>query len=271
MHRNIITNVMFANGYVAKYRYFKQKMLENNYDAIEVVINNLRPEQYDNLRQMIVVEMKVNAVQYCSELATIAICVKNKKTDKFIQILSTMAEKSIEDFYINVPNLSNSDIAKYMGYHEIEITEADIEKYDRSCLRFKNDITKISNFFRVHYPLYLPYKHGLRLIPGKTNEGANLIFEACKDNTLTIHKYPDMWELDTIEITEIIHNMHEKLYTPFFRKKIEYLFNISLKNGNITSSIQSTEPPDYTRPFSLSASYPLPWFVHDGKEPNPFY
>lgn len=273
--REELGNMLFAQGYSTKYRYFKQKLLENEYDTVQEVLHSLKDEQYDNLRQMIEIEMKINAVQYCSELATIAICVKNKKTDKIIQVLSSMSETAIHEFYDNFITMNNGDISKYMGYHEIKIKSQDeFKKYDRSCDRFKNDIIKISKFFKTHFQLYLAYKHGLRIIPAKNDKGQKLIIEACDDNTMTLYEVPEMWYLDTIEITEIINNIYEKLYIPIFRKKLEVMANISLKDKSLQCSIQSTDPPgppDPKRPLVFSTSMKLPWWVHDGKEPNPFY
>jgi hypothetical protein len=270
--REDIGNLMFATSYISKYRYFKQKLLENEHDTLQEVTPNLRMEQYENLRQMIEIEMIINAVQYCSELGAFAITVKNKKIYNIIQMLSSLAETDIKIFYDKIKNRSKKDIWKYMGYYEIKITcKEDYEKYYRSCDRYKSDIVRLSTFYNNYYQLYVSYKHGLRIIPSKNEKGEKLIFEACKDNTMTIHVVPEMWYLEAIEITEIINNIHGKLYIPLVRQKFAEFCHISLKDKSIKQSIKSTDPPDPTRPFSFKTSINFPWWVHDGKEPNPFY
>ena len=74
-----ITNLMFASGYISEYRYYKQLLLENQHDTVQDIISDLSSEQHENLRQMIEIEMIINAIQYCSELGAFAISIKNKR------------------------------------------------------------------------------------------------------------------------------------------------------------------------------------------------
>jgi hypothetical protein len=264
-------NFCFAFGYIAKYRYFKQKLLENEYDKLHEAIPNLRIEQYENLEQMIEIEMIINSIQYCSELGAFAISVKNKNINNIMKILSSLPEADIKIFYDNIKNPNRKVIKKYMGYHEINVSSIDDEKYDRSCDRFIKDTQRLSTFYYNYYQLYLSYKHGLRIIPIKNEKGEKLILEACKDNSMTIHVIPHMWYLEAIEVTEIINNIYEKLYMPLIRKKFGEFFDISFQDNKISKTIKSTEPPDTTRKISLNTSFCFPWWIHDGKEPNPFY
>ncbi|MFZ2411828.1 MAG: hypothetical protein WAW23_09685, partial [Candidatus Methanoperedens sp.] len=183
-----------------------------------------------------------------------------------------LSEADIKIFYDKVKNADSKILKKYMGYHEIKITcREENEKYERSCTRYKVDVVRLSKFYNHHYPLYLSYKHGLRIIPAKNENGEKLIFEACKDNTTTIHVVPEMWHLEAIEVTEIINNIYEKLYVPLIREKFGEFCGISFKDKSIRKDIKSTDPPDTTRKVSFNTSFNFPWWVHDGKEPNPFY
>ncbi len=216
--------------------------------------------------------MMINAIQYCSELGAFAISVKNKKINNIIQMLASLSEIDIKIFYDKIKNADSKILKKYMGYHQIKITcKEENEKYERSCCRYKENVVKLSKFYNQHYQLYLSYKHGLRIIPAKNENGKKLIFEACKDNTTTIHVVPEMWYLEAIEVTEVINNIYEKLYIPLIRQKFAEFCHISLKDKSIRQSIKSTDPPDPTRPVSFKTSINFPWWVHDGKEPNTFY
>lgn len=270
--REDIGNFCFAFGYIAKYRYFKQKLLENEYDKLHEAIPNLRIEQYENLEQMIEIEMIINSIQYCSELGAFAISVKNKNINNIMKNLSSLSETAIKIFYDAIKNPDKNVIKKYMGYHEINISgQNEYKKYDRSCDRFIKDIQRLSTFYNNYYQIYRSYKHGLRIIPIKNEKGEKLILEACKDNSMTIHVIPHMWYLEAIEVTEIINNIYEKLYMPLIRKKFGEFCGISYKDKSIRKDIKSTDPPDPTRKISFNTSFTFPWWVHDGKEPNPFY
>lgn len=221
---------------------------------------------------MIEIEMIINAIQYCSELAVFAISTKNKNINGMMKNLSSLSEFDIKKFYNDIENQNKKVIKKYMGYHETIISsKMEYEKYERSCDRFIKDIKKLSIFYNTYYQIYLSYKHGLRIIPIKNDNGEKLILEACKDNSMTIHKIPHMWYLEAIEVTEIINNIYEKLYIPLIRKKFSEFCGISFQDKKISKTINSTEPPDTTRNISLHTSFTFPWVIHDGKEPNPFY
>lgn len=265
-----ITNLMFMLGYISEYRFQKQLLLENQHENVQDIISDLKPEQYENLRQMIEIEMIINSVQYSEELGAFAIIIKNKRIFEIIKMLSSLSEKSIKDFYDQIEHADFELLRKYMGYHEISIAGEDIAMYDRSCKRYQNDILNISKFYDNHYQLYLSYKHGLRLIPAINDDGQKLIFEACKDNTLTVHKIPEMWWLNSIEITEIINNIFKKLYVPLIRKNIGEYLEVSF-TGDMHTSVEATDSPDPAKTLHFQTSIIFPWWIHNGKEPKPFY
>ncbi|UGV39817.1 hypothetical protein J7W08_06685 [Methanococcoides orientis] len=270
--RNDIGNMLFASGYISEYRYLKQVLLEKEHDDIQDVFSNLKQSQHENLRQMIEIEMIINAVQYCGELAAFAICVKNKNLLNFMKIISSLPEASIKDFFDKVMNADEKLLFRYMGYHEIDIKYEDIGRYIRSCKRYQEDILILSEFYNRWYNLYTAYKHGLRIIPSfNEKNGKKIIMEACKDNTMTIYEIPEMWWLKSIEITETIKKIYAKLYVPLIKLKLSDFLNISLDNDSISTSIESTELPDPNRPISFSSTISLPWWIHEPRTPNPFY
>lgn len=270
--KNELGNFTFAIGYISKYRYFKQKLLESELDNLREVIPNLKTEQYDNLEQTIEIEMIMNAIQYCSDFGAIATIVKNKKIDTILQSLSSFSEESIKQFYDKIRTSENNTIRKYMGYQELKLTsQQDYSKYNRSCDRYKKDVIILSTFYKKYYQIYLSYKHGLRIIPNKNDKGDKFIIEAVKDNTVTIHMIPPMWYLEAIEVTEIIKNIFEKLYIPYIMKQFGDFSDISFNDENIKKTIESKDPPDPTRQVSLNINFSFPWWIHDATEPNPFY
>jgi len=266
-----ITNLVFASSYISEYRYYKQLLLENQHDNIQDIIPDLRSEQHENLRQMIEIEMIINAIQYCSDLGAFAISIKNKKIFEIIKGLSSLSETSIKAFYDNIGHANIKSLKKYMGYHEINIEQSDKEKYIRSCKRYQTYMLKISTFYNTFYQLYPSYKHGLRLIPIINADGRKLIFEACKDNTLKIHETPEMWWLVSIEITEIINNIFKKLYVPLIRKKVGEYLGISFGQTRAQGSVKSTDPPDPKKTIPVDLSFICPWWYGQGNEPIPFY
>jgi hypothetical protein len=263
-----ITNLMFASDYISEYRYYKQVLLENQHETVQDIISDLSSE---NLRQMIEIEMIINAIQYCSDLGAFAISIKNKKIFEIIKMLSSLSETSIKEFYDKIGDADIELLKNYMGYQEINIEQSDKEKYIRSCKRYQTDILKISTFYNKFYQLYLSYKHGLRLIPTINADGQKLIFEACKDNTLTIYNIPEMWWLESIEITEIINNIFKKLYVPIIRKKVGEYLGIPFGQRRVQGSVKSTDPPDPKKTIPVKLSIISPWWCYQGKEPIPFY
>ena len=266
-----ITNLMFASDYISEYRYYKQVLLENQHDNIQDIISDLSSEQHENLRQMIEIEMIINAIQYCSDLGAFAISIKNKKIFEIIKMLSSLSETSIKEFYDTIGHADRELLKKYMGYQEINIEQSDKEKYIRSCKRYQTDILKISTFYNTFYQLYLSYKHGLRLIPIINADGRKSIFEACKDNTLNLYNTPEMWWLGSIEITELINNIFKKLYVPLIRKKVGGYLGISFGQTRAQGSVHSTDPPDPKRTIPVKLSFSSPWWDAQENEPIPFY
>lgn len=270
--REDMGNFMFAFAYVSKYRYLKQKLLENEHENLEQILTNHIPEQYENLRQMVEIEMIVNAVQYCSELGAFAICIKKGKINEFMKMLSSLHDADIKTaFYDKIKDADIKLLRAYMGYHELNINKDDEAKYNRSCERYRENVIKLSVFHNMFYGLYCSYKHGLRVVPLRSEKGDRGIWEACEDNTFNLHKTPEMWWIDVIEVTEIIRDIHEKLYLPLVRQKFADFSGFSFTEKNISSKVKSTQPPDLSRLGSFNISFDLPWYIHKPSEQKSFY
>lgn len=269
---HILGNVSFAIGYLSDYRYHKQLLLELEYDTVEEAIPNLKLEQYENLKQMLEVEMIINAVQYCSELAAFAICIKNKKRNNLIQFLSSLAEADIKIFYDNIGNADFNKLKEFMGYKEIKFNEDEISKYTESCIRFKRDVERLSSFYNKHYSLFTAYKHGLRLIPYFDEiQQKKIILEACKDNCLAVCKIPQNWRSEAIDVIHTINNIYQKLYIPFIRLKFFEYAGISPEELPPSTFTINTDVKNLEGSIHYKLSFKLPWFNHDGKTPEPFY
>lgn len=272
---NKIGNIIFAGAYNSDYRYFKQLILENEYEKVRDLVNNLQEYQYKSIKQMIEVEMIANTVQYCCDLAAFAIIIKNNLlNNQFISYLATFNEDKIEDKFFKPIRTGNYDlVSKFMGYHEIVIEENDKEKYLSSFERYRTDINKISQFFKKYYHIYTSYKHGLRLVHGHDENGhKRLIVEACKDNSLNFIVLPVTWWKEAIDINKIIHEIFTKLYVPLIKIKLDQQMGFSL---NYPYTNAYVEPIDPNSPNKVKITGRLEFdnnsWINEGKDQNPFY
>jgi hypothetical protein len=272
--KNELGCLIFANVYNSNYRHYKQLILLNEYENIQKIINDVTEDQYDNLRQMIEIEIIVNTVQYCCDLATFGIAIKNSLLNT--QLLSHLAkfdETQIKDkFFKPIISGNYNSISKFMGYHEIDIDENDKEKYSLSCDRYKNDIKKISEFFNRWYYIYTAYKHGLRLIPTyETKTHSKMIIEALKDNSYKCTLLHKTWWREAIEINKLIHEIFDKLYTPLVKKK--QFDRIRSSDLSATSGrVVTKDKNDLNESISsIEIEFMAPWWKNEIKEPDPFY
>lgn len=270
--REEISNWNFAFGYCYKYRYIRQKLLDLQNDKLEEIMSDMTKLQRDNIRIMTEIEIVVNTVQYCNDLMFMAICIKKKKINDIMKMFGSLGDNDCFVHFNIIKNADIKELKKYMGYDEIDITKSYEWKYNNSCEKFRRDIIKLSEFHKNFFDIYNSYKHGLRIIPIICENGKRLIFEACKDNTMTIHEIHELWYIGSIEIMEIINNIFEKLYAPLIRKKYAEFVNFNFSDKNIICSVSSTEPPDPMRPFSKEISFSIqPWYIHKGEEQIYFY
>lgn len=266
-----LTNLRFALGYDYKYHFFKQKLLENQYDNIDKLIPNLSMDQYDNLRLMTEVDMIINFIQYCNQLGTIAICIKNDRILHFVNFLGGIADKSIVEFYNKIGKSSIQSIMEYMGYRYITINKEEYERYDNSCLKYKKDVERISKLYNIFFEIYKSYKHGFRIIPANDKIHGNIILEARKDDKgpYAIYPVPEIRiQTDIIESIDIINNIFEKLYVPLIIKKFEESTGTTFPTNEIIDVKLETESIN-KKGIVEFFSHSIPWFLN--KKIEPFY
>lgn len=273
--KNEMCSLIFANAYNSDYRYFKQFILENEYENIKNLINNLQVHQYENLKQMIEIEIIVNTIQYCCELAAFAISVKdNSLNTQFLSHLATFNEDKIKSKFFTPIRTGNYElVSKFMGYYEIKIEENERDKYLLSYEKYKTDINKISEFYNKWYPLYTSYKHGLRLINGiDENTHKRMIIEACKDNSWNVILLPETWWKESSDINKIIHEIFTKLYVPLVKIKFDKYMDFSLESPYTYGYV---EPIDTDSPNRVEISGRLTFdnsvWINEAKDQNPFY
>ncbi len=268
--REEATELFFLRCYDPEYRYFKHKMLMNEYNNIDKIIVNLKENLYEHLRSMIELEMIVNAIQYCNELGATAICVKKNRLHELGHMLAKMRDQDIQQFYKNIDSTNLEDIGRYMGYDKLKLTD---NEYIESCKRYKETISSLSKIYSNFYFIYISYKLGLRIIPLKDSYG-NPLFAAVSSD---IHPHelkclgcsdPATIQVQTSAIVNIIHHIYKKLYSPMIQMKY-----LELTNWGQSKRIESSYPGKAETNLIITASKDLPyWIFEDSKsKPKPFF
>jgi hypothetical protein len=267
-----LSQLFFASIYNSNYRYYKSNLLLNEYEKLESIIPDLTANQYENLRQMVEIELIVNAVQYCNDLGAIAICVKKRKINELGYMLASLSDQSNVDFYKSIDDLKLKDLKKYMGYHDIDTNKGKNEKYIRSCERYQSAVSEISKFYIANYELYISYKHGLRIAPIADNKGNNMFIISTKNYTLRKHMRPIFYGPNqSIQVNDIIKNIFNKLYDPLFRKTLHELLESeegsdNNRKGSVKADINLIKPM-----HKFSFSFAHPWQNSKDFSLEPFY
>lgn len=270
--RDEITNLIFLGNYMSNYRYHKDSILNYDYKNLKEIFPDLIDEQIDNLQFLIEIEIVINIIQYCIDLATIIISLgEPKKAIKKIASLHETGSGSIEEFYQKVSLFNEKEIKELMGYNKITHNHS-TQRIKRSCERFQEDLKKISVFYKQYYVLFTEYKHGLGFIAIREKGGRKVIMEATRNNDLDITVYhTEMWWINSIEILDIINQIFEKLYRPLIKKIVSEKFGIDFTKESEKKRIASLEEVDPTRPIKRALNFEMPWWIHDQIEPRPFY
>lgn len=273
VNRDKMTNLGFALGYCHPYRYLRSKMLEYDIDRIRKIFPILREEQIENIVSMLQVELVVNSVMYCQDLAAIILALEKPATE-LLRTVSSLHETgagSIKEFYESLSEQDFEYFWRILRYDKLDITN-EKEKYERSCERFRNDMLRLSKFFLRWYELLSCYKHGLNilaLIDAKT--GKDILMMGEQDGSFEILVLPPSWYIGYIEIVEIVYRMFERVIEPIFWMMLEETADVDLKeNRDIRKTLVSTEP-DQTRPYKLTIEASFPWKIREAKEYKPFY
>jgi len=272
--RDELTNLNFALGYCHRYRYLRSKILENDIDKANEILSDLKEQQIESIVAMLQVELVVNAIMYCEDLAIILLALSKPVTEiiKTVASLHETGSGSVKEFYEKLPQRDFEYFWRMMKYDRFCV-EGDKDRYEQSCKRFWNDMLKLSSFFLHRYELFSAYKHGLNvvsLVDAKT--GKDVLMIGKYDGTFDVLVLPPSWYLEYVEIVEIVHNMFNKVIEPIIWKTLEDISGIDLREeGTIRKALTSREPEDETRPVRFEIKVTFPWKVREPKEYKPFY
>ncbi|TRZ52155.1 MAG: hypothetical protein D4S01_03390 [Dehalococcoidia bacterium] len=262
----------FAFGYPHQFRYFRSCLIEDNIDRIREILPKLTDTQRENVVSLLNVELVVNAVMYCEDLAIMLLALE-KPITKMIKTFAAIRETgsgSVKEFYEKMPERQIEyfwHIIKYDKFYEKDT------KYVRSCKRFARDILKVSKFFMHWYPLFCAFKHGLNVLSYiDKKSGKDILIVGALDGTFTITLLPPTWSIAYIEIIEIIHRIFDKIVDPLTWVILEEVTGINVKGKeNLEAFVKSKEPIEKSRSNKFSLELEFPWKIHTGEERKPFY
>jgi hypothetical protein len=270
--RDEMTNLNFALAYPHQFRYYRSHLLEDNIDRIKETLPTLTDKQRENIVAMLNVDLVVNTVMYCEDLAIMLLAL-DKPVTKMIKTFASLHETgagSVKEFYEKIPKRDFDyfwHIIKYDKFYEED------SKYQRSCRRFVNDIIKVSKFFLVWYPLFSAFKHGLNVLACVNNKsGKDVIMIGERDGTFITTVLASSWSISYIEIIEIIHRIFDKIVDPITWVILEEVSGVNLEEKvDIKKKMESKEPMDKSRPVKLSLQIEFPWKIREAKKYAPFY
>jgi hypothetical protein len=268
-----ITSLSFVLGYFHHYRYIRSQILEKDVDTVYTAFPNFRPEQIESIAIMLRVELMVNAVMYCSDLAAILLAFA-KPVDQILKTVSSLHETgsgSIKEFYQEISSQPPEYFWKLLGYDKLEMA-SDKARYERSCARFQDDISHLSKFFLKWYQLHSCYKHGLNIVAFvESKTGSDVLIMGNPDGTFDTVLLPPSWYLAYIETIEIVFKMFSRVVEPRIWKLVIGTMKIDLKDKTMKKVFVSKEPEDKTRPHKFSFTMSYPWKIWDVKDHEPFY
>lgn len=257
------TGFIFGFGYLTEYRFYRSEILFKDLEKIDEMLPDLEEARRDNLKLMIKLEIVMNAVRYCADLAGM-ILTSRKPVSEWLKNISSIHETgagSIYEFYELIPSQKTEYFWDLMGYNKIKL-EGDLTRYERSAEKLKNNLIKVAVFYQEYYDLYTAYKHGLRLFIF-TDEitGRDTLFVACRDNTFTTQVFlKPIWEMRSLEIVDIVHRIFTSVVEPLISWiALPEKADVEVTEKKLTVTMKSAEPPDPERPYRFSGSFTFPW------------
>lgn len=272
-------NLTFGMGYLHNYRKIKSEILEDSLKTVASQFSSYRPEQIESIKTMIEIELVINAILFCEDLASIIIALSKEEynlTNTLVSVHET-GSGSIKEFYECVLKEDVDYFWRIMNYDKIEIPEGEIRSYKRSCKRFIDDIRKVATFFLngFYFSLHQVHKHGLAFNVGRDqNTGRDIIIIPNIDGTFDTHFIHPAWYLRSFEIIEIISNMFTKLYEPLISwNYLEKITEVDLESESFKVTVDDilTEEDKEGRPIHGTFSIKFPWKIHSGKRIKPYY
>jgi hypothetical protein len=197
-----------------------------------------------------------------------------------VKVLASLHETgagSITEFFKELPKKDFNYFWALMKYDELNIDDKEVEKYRRSCARFRNDLLKIADYFLnpLHNIVHQAYKHGLAMtVVRDRKSGRDVIMVPCQDGTFDIFMVHPMWYLGAFETIEIISAMFSRLVEPLISwYYLEKAANVDLSQQSlkVKFDVNMTEEDIRKRPIKLSLNIVMPWKIHQGEKIRPFY
>jgi len=266
-----LSNLDFLLGYTHQFRYYRSILLDKSIDTIKETLSDLKDKQRENIVSMLNVDLMVNAVMYCEDLALMLMAL-NKPFSKTIKYFSSIHESgsgSVEEFYKKVLTEKFDyfwQLIKYDKFYEQS------GRYRRNCYLFIHDFKIVANFFLKWYQLLCAYKHGLNVVVHvDANSGKDVLMIGEPEGTFTLIILHPAWTIWHIEIVEIIHRIFERIIDPLIWNIVEEKTGVDLKEKNITKNMKAKEPIDESGREKVSIQAEYPWKIHQAKEQKPFY
>lgn len=230
-------------GYFYHYRKIKHNFVKNQMEDVERQYPSLNQNQKDGIETMLKIELIVNAIQYCEDLAQIFIALL-KKREKYLRILCSVHETgcgSVSEFYEKIGNQDFNYFYLLLCLNKFDLSEKDeLACIDRIHI-LRNDLNFISIFFKKFFNLYTSYKHGLLMYPGKLREtGENVVVELGlqeTSNILFVDRIPFNIEaviliLHSIFLTIIEAQIINNILTKEEQKMTNFEKNVSVLASN---------------------------------------
>lgn len=266
-----LSNLNFLLGYTHQFRYYRSLLLDKNIDTINETFSDLTNKQRENIVSMLNVDLMVNAVMYCEDLA-LMLMVLNKPFSKTINSFSSIREKgsgSVEEFYKKVLTEKFDYFWQLMNYDKFYEKSG---RYRRSCRLFINDLKKVADFFLRWYQLLCAYKHGLNVsVHFDANSGNDVLMMGERGGTSTLIILPPVWIVWHIEIVEIIRRIFERIIDPLVWNIVEEKTGVDLKEEQLTKTMMAKEPINKSGREKVSIQCEYPWKIHQTKEQKPLY
>jgi len=272
--RDRMTNLSFVLGYFHRYRYLRSRILESDIDRIHEVFHDLKEEQIESIVAMLQVELVVNAVMYCQDLAAIFLAF-NKPIKEILKTVSSLHDTgsgSIKEFYEMIPQRDSEYFWKLIKYDKLKI-EKEVERHERSCERFRNDMLRLSKFFLRWYELFSAFKHGLNIVALRDAKTAKDVVQiGNQDGSFDMLILHPSWYLEYIEIVDIVLRMFDRVIEPVVWMMLEDVAEVDLKEKrDIQKKLVSREPEDEKRPYRATIEVSFPWKIREEREYRPFY
>lgn len=175
----------------------------------------------EKYKQLYRLEILNETVQYCSDLVMMlrTLSREDKNASKIFTGLKDtgMGADSVEKVYEELFKAKTEYYLQLWGYpplHRIRLEEQIF--YEIEVDKLHRKMVPIYTFFKRNYPLYTAYRHGLRVIPLKDQDGNHALVTPEPDGTFDIRVILDVdkWVQNTIQVAENIYWIFNNVFYP---------------------------------------------------------